>query len=153
MKSTSSSRMVISLSSEVVSTDSHAAYRLLVGGSGVEVVVRRSRSGGFGFPPGDGDGGDVGLAWGWRAGDAHGRARGRPWLLTRRHGLVPSHAMTFWAALRYSGRTAIGLLPKDQPTLTPWAMWSRSAFGSSSQSCSALRCCRSAGASSAETPC
>jgi hypothetical protein len=27
--------------------------------------------------------------------------------------------MTFWAALRYSGRTAIGLLPKDQPTLTP----------------------------------
>lgn len=104
MKSTSSSRMVISLSSEVVSTDSHAAYRLLVGGSGVEVVVRRSRSGGFGFPPGDGDGGDVGLAWGWRAGDAHGRARGRPWLLTRRHGLVPSHAMTFWAALRYSGR-------------------------------------------------
>jgi hypothetical protein len=41
------------------------------------------------------------------------------WLLTRRHGLVPSHAMTFWAALRYSGRTAIGLLPKDQPTLTP----------------------------------
>ena len=41
------------------------------------------------------------------------------WLLTRRHGLVPPHAMTFWAALRYSGRTAIGLLPKDQPTLTP----------------------------------
>ena len=28
-------------------------------------------------PLGDGDGGDVGLAWGWRAGDAHGRARGR----------------------------------------------------------------------------
>jgi hypothetical protein len=27
--------------------------------------------------------------------------------------------MTFWAALGYSARTAIGLLPKDQPTLTP----------------------------------
>jgi hypothetical protein len=28
--------------------------------------------------------------------------------------------MTFWSALRYTGRTAIGLLPRDQPTLTPW---------------------------------
>src|SRR6266545_6959222 len=77
MKSTSSSRTVIPLSSEVVSADPHAAYRPLVGGSGVGVVARRRRSGGFGLPTRDGDGGDVGLAWGWRAGDAHGRARGR----------------------------------------------------------------------------
>src|SRR5919201_5247193 len=89
MKSTSSSRMVISLSSEVVSADSDAAYRPVVGGSGVEVVVRRSRSGEFGSPPGDGDGGGcrlgVGLA-GWRRSRAcpcspvaaHAPARPRP---------------------------------------------------------------------------
>ncbi len=42
------------------------------------------------------------------------------WLLVHRHGFAVPQAMTFWGALRYSGRTAIGLLPKDQPTLTPW---------------------------------
>jgi uncharacterized protein YjbI with pentapeptide repeats len=42
------------------------------------------------------------------------------WLLAHRHGFAAPQAMTFWSALRYSGRTAIGLLPKDQPTLTPW---------------------------------
>jgi uncharacterized protein YjbI with pentapeptide repeats len=42
------------------------------------------------------------------------------WLLAYRHGFADSQAMTFWGAFRYSGRTAIGLLPKDQPMLTPW---------------------------------
>jgi hypothetical protein len=42
------------------------------------------------------------------------------WLLVHRHGFAHPHNMTFWSALRYSGRTAIGLLPKDQPVLTPW---------------------------------
>jgi hypothetical protein len=42
------------------------------------------------------------------------------WLLVHRHGFADPQAMTFWGALRYSGRTAIGLLPRDQPTLTPW---------------------------------
>jgi uncharacterized protein YjbI with pentapeptide repeats len=41
------------------------------------------------------------------------------WLLAHYRGFATPHAMTFWSALRYSGRTAIGLLPKDQPTLTP----------------------------------
>jgi hypothetical protein len=41
------------------------------------------------------------------------------WLLVHRHGFADPQAMTFWGALRYSGRTAIGLLPKDQPILTP----------------------------------
>src|SRR6266508_5050588 len=104
MKSTSSSRMVISLSSEVVSADSHAAYRPLVGESGVEVVVRRSRSGGFGFPTRDGDGGDVGLAWGWRAGDAHGRARGRRVAAHAPARPRPAPCNTFWAALGPTSR-------------------------------------------------
>jgi len=42
------------------------------------------------------------------------------WLLVNHNGLAHPRAMTFWGALRYSGRTAIGLLPKDQPILTPW---------------------------------
>jgi hypothetical protein len=42
------------------------------------------------------------------------------WLFVHQHGFVDPQAMTFWSALRYSGRTAIGLLPKDQPKLTPW---------------------------------
>jgi uncharacterized protein YjbI with pentapeptide repeats len=41
------------------------------------------------------------------------------WLFVHRHGFVDSD-VTFWNALRYSSRTAIGLLPKNQPDLTPW---------------------------------
>jgi hypothetical protein len=41
------------------------------------------------------------------------------WLFVHRHGFVNSQA-TFWSALRYSSRTAIGLLPKNQPDLTPF---------------------------------
>jgi hypothetical protein len=40
------------------------------------------------------------------------------WLLVH-HGFAAPPAMTFWGALRYLGRTAIGLLPKDQLALTP----------------------------------
>jgi len=42
------------------------------------------------------------------------------WQLAYHHGFANPQAMTFWAALRYSTRTAVGLLPKDQPALTPW---------------------------------
>jgi hypothetical protein len=42
------------------------------------------------------------------------------WLLVHLHGFAAPEAMTFWGALRYSGRTAIGLLPRDQPALTAW---------------------------------
>jgi uncharacterized protein YjbI with pentapeptide repeats len=42
------------------------------------------------------------------------------WLLAYHHGLAAPQVMSFWGALRYSGRTAIGLLPRDQPALTPW---------------------------------
>jgi hypothetical protein len=41
------------------------------------------------------------------------------WLFTRFHGFTDPGAMTFWSALRYTSRTAISLLPKDQPALTP----------------------------------
>jgi len=41
------------------------------------------------------------------------------WLLVQA-GFAAPKAMTFGGSLRFSGRTAIGLLPKDQPTLTPW---------------------------------
>jgi uncharacterized protein YjbI with pentapeptide repeats len=41
------------------------------------------------------------------------------WLLVHA-GFAAPKAMTFWGALRYGGRTAIGLLPKEQPALTPW---------------------------------
>jgi hypothetical protein len=42
------------------------------------------------------------------------------WLLVYRHGFADPNAMTYWSSLRYCGRTAIGLLPKDLPVLTPW---------------------------------
>jgi hypothetical protein len=42
------------------------------------------------------------------------------WLFTHLHGFTNPQVMTFWSALRYSGRTAIGLLSRDQPKLTPW---------------------------------
>jgi uncharacterized protein YjbI with pentapeptide repeats len=41
------------------------------------------------------------------------------WLLINLPGFADPEAWTFWSALRYSGRTAIGLLPRDQPELTP----------------------------------
>ena len=41
------------------------------------------------------------------------------WLFVQ-HGFVNPRGITFWSALRYSARTAIGLLPRDQPALTPW---------------------------------
>jgi hypothetical protein len=40
------------------------------------------------------------------------------WLLISFDG-IKSPTMTYWAALRYSARTTIGLLPKDQPVLSP----------------------------------
>jgi uncharacterized protein YjbI with pentapeptide repeats len=42
------------------------------------------------------------------------------WLFVQHDGFVDPRGITFWGALRYSARTAIGLLPKDQPALTPW---------------------------------